>query len=78
MWRVIASLLFLSATCVASETEGFSLNAQCYAWTQCYSGVTVSCSTYAPCRWFIQPYRFVECDGYDVFGQYVFVHQDCF
>jgi hypothetical protein len=51
----------------------------CQASTPCRFGGFVSCQTWgAGCTWFVQPYMYVQCTGYNQFGYWVNAVGRCF
>jgi hypothetical protein len=50
----------------------------CYAYTRCWGGRVIQCQTYGPgCTFFVQPGQYVECNGYNMFGQWVNTYAYC-
>ncbi len=51
----------------------------CSAYTQCRFGGFASCQTWGQgCTWFVQPYMYVQCTGFNHFGQWVNMVSRCF
>ncbi|OUR94807.1 hypothetical protein A9Q84_17000 [Halobacteriovorax marinus] len=50
----------------------------CYAYTQCWGGRRIQCQTYGDgCTFFVQQGQYVECNGYNRYGQWVNANAYC-
>ena len=51
----------------------------CLAQTFCPNrNVYIFCETWGySCTWYVQPYQYVQCTGFDLYGQWVNVVQSC-
>ncbi len=50
----------------------------CYAYTQCWGGRMIQCQTYgAGCTFYVQQGQYVECNGYNMYGQWVNTYAYC-
>lgn len=51
----------------------------CYAYTRCWNGRVIQCQTYGPnCTFYTQPGQYVECRGYNMYGQWVSNYAYCY
>lgn len=50
----------------------------CHAYTQCWGGRVIQCQTYGQgCTFYVQQGQFVECSGYNNYGQWVNTYAYC-
>lgn len=51
----------------------------CYAYTQCWGGRMIQCQTYGSgCSFYAQQGQYVQCSGYNNWGQWVNTHATCY
>ncbi|WP_127718352.1 hypothetical protein [Halobacteriovorax sp. HLS] len=54
-------------------------NAGCYAYTRCWNGRMIQCQTYGNgCTFYSQPGQYVQCTGYNSWGQWVNTYATCY
>jgi len=72
--RRLLWVLVVSMGLAIAPTQALS----CYAWTSCPNGRIAQCQLYGPsCSAWIQPYRWVECRGWDLWGNWVVTRDYC-
>ncbi len=54
--------------------------ADCGAYTYCPNrGYPIFCETWgAGCTWYVQPYQYVRCTGFDFYGRWVNYFLSCY
>lgn len=84
LFFVFFAVLCFAFTARATELKGLekgdggSNDSACYAWTDCWNGMRISCESYgAGCRYYWQAGRFVRCEGYGYYGEWYTNYQYC-
>ena len=51
----------------------------CFAYTYCFGGRTIQCNTLGlGCSYYVQPGQYVQCSGYNRWGQWVNTQATCY
>ncbi|OFZ82713.1 MAG: hypothetical protein A2583_05040 [Bdellovibrionales bacterium RIFOXYD1_FULL_53_11] len=72
---IATAISFALFFAVAEKSEANT----CYAYTPCQNGFAVQCTTYGQgCSWYVQPYQYVQCTGFDAWGNWVNLYFRCY
>ena len=72
MKKIIITLILLIYFTATANAE------VCSAWTQCMWGRVISCEVRGPgCSWYVLPGQYVECRGYNPWGQWLVAWERC-
>ena len=71
------------ACAYSAEQEQNAALTVCWARTPCPNGLTIQCTVYAnpylgqACSWSTVPFQSVECRGWDAFGRWLVLFNNC-
>ena len=69
-----AAALVATALTLSDRASAQYYGYDCHAYTACPNGGYVSCRVFGSssagvqCSWYVEPYRYVQCTGYDANG----------